>query len=114
VFAESTRSLIRGSSGDDNPAPDGDGIGIFASQHLRVLNNSFKRNDLGMHVDHSTDITIEGNRFTRNAHMGILMEAGRNQVRGNHCARNRDHCIVVAPGNRNVVLRARRDGIGLG
>jgi parallel beta-helix repeat protein len=115
VFAESTRSLVRGSSGNDNPTPDGDGIGIFASQHLRVLNNSFRRNDLGMHVDHSSDITIEGNRFTRNAHMGILMEADRNEVRGNHCARNRDHCIVVAPGNRNVIVgnRASRDNAGI-
>ena len=98
VIAESARSLVRDSSGDDNPEPDGDGIGVFASQHLRILNNSFRRNDLGMHVKDSTDITIEGNRFERNAHMGILMEADRNQVRGNHCARNRDHCIVVGPG----------------
>jgi parallel beta-helix repeat protein len=115
VFAESTRSLIRGSSGDDDPAPHGDGIGIFFSQHLRVLNNSFRRNDLGMHVDHSSDIAIEGNRLTRNAHMGILMEADRNEVRGNHCARNRDHCIVVAPGNRNVIVgnRASRDNAGI-
>jgi parallel beta-helix repeat protein len=115
VIAESARSLVRGSSGDDNPGPDGDGIGIFASRHLRILNNSFRRNDLGMHVDHSTDITIEGNRLARNAHMGILIEADRNEVRGNHCARNRDHCIVVAPGNRNLIVgnRASRDNAGI-
>jgi parallel beta-helix repeat protein len=114
VIAESARSLVRGSSGDDNPEPDGDGIGIFASQHLRILNNSFRRNDLGMHVDQSTDITIEGNRFARNAHMGILMEADRNEVRGNHCKRNSE-CIVVAPGNRNVVAgnRSFRDNGGI-
>ena len=114
VIAESARSLVRGSSGDDNPEPDGDGIGIFASQHLRILNNSFRRNDLGMHVDHSTDIAIEGNRLARNAHMGILMEADRNQVRGNHCRRNGE-CIVVAPGSRNVIVRNRaiRDGAGI-
>ena len=114
VIAESARSLVRGSSGDDNPEPDGDGIGIFASQHLRILNNSFRRNDLGMHVEDSTDITIEGNRLARNAHMGILMEADRNQVRGNHCTRNGE-CIVVAPGSRNVIVRNRasRDGAGI-
>jgi parallel beta-helix repeat protein len=114
VIAESTRSLVRGSSGDDNPGPDGDGIGIFASRHMRIVNNSFRRNDLGMHVDHSTDTTIKGNRIARNAHMGILMEADRNEVRGNHCTRNTD-CIVVGPGSRNVIVgnRASRDSTGI-
>jgi parallel beta-helix repeat protein len=114
VLAESARSLVRDSSGDDNPEPDGDGIGIFASKHLRILNNSFRRNDLGMHVKDSTEITIEGNQFAHNAHMGIVMEADRNQVRGNHCARNRDHCIAVG-GSRNVIVRNRasRDNAGI-
>jgi parallel beta-helix repeat protein len=114
VIAESARSLVRGSSGDDNPGPDGDGIGIFASRHVRILNNSFRRNDLGMHVKDSIGITIEGNRFVRNAHMGIIMEADRNQVRGNHCARNQDHCIAVG-GSRNVIVgnRASRDNAGI-
>ena len=114
VIAESARSVVRDSSGDDNPEPDGDGIGIFASDHLRIVNNSFRRNDLGMHVDHSTAITIRGNRFVRNAHMGILVEADRNEVRGNHCTRNGE-CIVVAPGSRNVIVRNRasHDGAGI-
>jgi parallel beta-helix repeat protein len=113
VIAESTRSLVRGSSGDDNPEPDGDGIGIFGSRHLRILSNSFRRNALGMHIDQSTDIAIQGNRFARNSHMGILMEADRNEVRGNHCTRNRE-CIVVAPGSRNVIVGNRASGDGGG
>jgi parallel beta-helix repeat protein len=114
MIFELVRSVVRDSSGDDNPGPDGDGIGIVASHRLRILDNSFRRNDLGMHVKDSTDITIEGNRIARNAHMGILMEADRNQVRDNHCTRNGE-CIVVAPGSRNVIVRnrARRDGGGI-
>jgi hypothetical protein len=46
--------------------------------------------------------------------MGILMEANRNQVRGNRCTRNGE-CLVVAPGNRNVVAgnRSFRDNGGI-
>ena len=140
VIVKSSRSVVRDSAGNDNPEPDGDGIGIFASRRLRIVGNSFRRNALGMHVEDSTDTLIARNRFARNADMGILMEASRNQVRANRCSRNGE-CIIVAPGNRNVVagnrsfrdhggiaiekgrgnlvarnivLRARRDGIRLG
>ena len=115
VFAESTRSVIRGSSGDENPEPDGDGIGVFASQHLRIVHNTFRRNALGMHIEGSTDVAIERNRLSGNAHMGILMEkSDGNRVRGNRCTHNRE-CVVIAPGSRNVVVRNRasRDGGGI-
>jgi parallel beta-helix repeat protein len=114
VIAESSRSVVRDSSGNDNPEPDGDGIGIYASRRVRIVGNSFRRNALGMHVKDSTDILIARNRFARNPHMGILMEANRNQVRGNRCSRNGE-CIVVAPGNRNVVAgnRSFRDNGGI-
>jgi parallel beta-helix repeat protein len=114
VIAESARSLVRNSAGNDNPVPDGDGIGIFASHRLRIVQNSFRRNALGMHVEDSTDVVIVRNRFSQNSDMGILMEANRNQVRGNRCSRNGE-CIVVAPGNRNVVAgnRSFRDNGGI-
>jgi parallel beta-helix repeat protein len=114
VIAKSSRSVVRDSSGNDNPEPDGDGIGIFASRRLRIVGNSFRRNALGMHVEDSSDILVARNRFARNSDMGILMEANRNQVRGNRCARNRE-CMVVAPGNRNVVAgnRSFRDNGGI-
>jgi parallel beta-helix repeat protein len=121
VIAESSRSVVRDSAGNDNPEPDGDGIGIFASRRLRIVGNSFRRNALGMHVVDSTNILIARNRFARNSDMGILigdiemrMGANRNQVRGNRCSRN-GACIVVAPGRRNVIVRNRasRDGIGI-
>ena len=62
VVSESSRSLI-GDSGDLNPAPDGDGLGIFASHDIRVVDNSFKHNaQPGIHVAFgSNDNVIEGN-----------------------------------------------------
>ena len=114
VIFKSARSVVRDSAGHDNPEPDGDGIGIFASRRLRIVGNSFRRNALGMHVKDSTGILIARNRLSRNPQMGILMEANRNQVRGNRCSRNRE-CIIVAPGNRNVVAgnRSFRDNGGI-
>ena len=116
VVAEVARSVVRDSSGNDNPAPDGDGIGVFASRHLRILDNSFRRNALGMHIEDSSDVLIKGNVFARNPGPAILMQADRNQVRGNRCVRNRA-CIIVGPGNRNVIARNRvfrdREGIAI-
>jgi parallel beta-helix repeat protein len=144
VIADSARSLVRDSSGNGNPAPDGDGIGVFRSRHLRILDNAFRRNARGMHVEDSTNLIIKNNRLAGNSGPGILMQADRNQVRGNRCVRNgvRNHaCIILRPGSRNtiaqnrsfhdgggilieggrgnlvarnVVARARRDGIRLG
>jgi parallel beta-helix repeat protein len=114
VIAESTRSVVRGSSGNRNPGPDGDGIAVFGSRHVRILGNSFRRNELGMHVEASSDILIKGNVFSRNSGPGILMEADRNQVRRNRFVRN-PSAIIVAPGNRNVIVRNRitRGGEGV-
>ena len=116
VLAESARSLVRDSSGSNSPAPEGDGLGLFGSHHIRIVNNSFRRNaQLGIHVVDSHDNLIKGNLFFRNSDFGILMEGHRNQVRGNRCVRN-GTCLIVAPGNRNVIARNRlsRDGSGIG
>jgi large repetitive protein len=138
VVAESARSTIRDSAGNDNPVPDGDGLGVFASHDLRILGNSFRRNALGMHVADSSAVLIRGNVFSRNRTEDIKLEGDRNRVRGNRCARG-GPCVVVLgnrnaiAGNRslrdeggilieqgrgnvvtrNVVVRARRDGIHL-
>jgi large repetitive protein len=109
MVAESSRSLVRDSSGNANPAPDGDGIGVFGSRDLRILENSFGRNTLGMHVEDSSNISIEGNVFSHNSGPGILMEADRNQVRSNRCLQN-EVCIIVGPGSRNVIARNRLTG----
>ena len=110
VIAESAQSVVRDSSGSDNPVPDGDGIGVFASHDLRILRNSFRRNALGMHVAGSREVLIKGNVVARNRTEGIKIEGSRNQVRGNRCARNAA-CISVDRGNRNVIAgnRSLRD-----
>jgi len=113
VIAETGRSVVRDSSGSGNAAPEGDGIGLFGSRHIRILDSSFRRNGLGMHVDDSTNNVIKRNQFSRNG-PGIMMEeADRNQVRRNRCARN-DVCVLVAPGSRNVITwnRSSRDRNG--
>jgi parallel beta-helix repeat protein len=118
VIADSTRSLVRDSSGNGNPAPDGDGVGVFRSRHLRILDSSFRRNARGMHVMDSTNIVIKKNRVSGNSGPGVLIQADRNQVRGNRCVRNgvRNHaCIILRAGSRNMIARNRsfRDGGGI-
>jgi parallel beta-helix repeat protein len=99
VVSEAAQTLIRDSSGSRNPAPEGDGLGIFASHDIRVVDNSFKHNaQPGIHVAFgSNDNLIEGNLISHSG-PGILIEkADRNRVRRNHFVRN-----------SAGVLRARR------
>jgi parallel beta-helix repeat protein len=118
VVFDSARILVRDCTGSDNPAPDGDGMGLFGSHDVRVLHNSFRRNfGPGIHVDGSTDNLIQGNLFSRNQQSATFITASdRNQVRRNRCVRN-EACIIVGNGNGNVIARNRargdRAGIGL-
>lgn len=114
VFADSSHSVIRASAGNANPAPEGDGLGVFASHHLRIVGNDFRRNGLGMHIEDSTNLLVKQNRMTGNRDPGLLMEADRNTVRGNRTARNGSG-IVVARGSRNVIAsnRSMRDDEGI-
>ena len=132
----SSRSVIRGGSFSRNIAPEGDGIGMFGSDHIRIVGNQIRRNPgPGIHVFESTENLIKGNRFARN---DIFLEGNRNRVTGNRSvradlginvfgnrnviARNRVSRPVggigIAEGRgnlvaRNVIVRARRDGIPL-
>jgi parallel beta-helix repeat protein len=106
VVADSARSLVRDSSGNRNPAPEGDGLGLFGSNHIRILHNSFRRNGLGIHVDDSTHNLIKRNRISRNAEFGIFMQGDHNRARRNRCRRN-GTCVLVNPGSRNVITRNR-------
>ena len=114
IVAESARSVVRHSSGNDNVPPEGDGLGVFGSHDIRVVDNAFKRNGLGIHVEDSTDTLIQGNTISRNEGPGIFTQADRNQIRGNVCREN-GICIIVGPGNRNTIARNRveRDGDGI-
>jgi parallel beta-helix repeat protein len=66
VVFGSVRSVVRNGSFSGNIPPEGDGIGLFSSDHLKILDNKIRRNPgPGIHVDHSNDNLIEGNRFSR-------------------------------------------------
>ena len=117
VIADSSRSVIRDSSGNGNPGPDGDGLGVFGSRDLRIVRNSFRRNaQLGMHIEDSPRNLIKGNVVADNGDFGILLEADRNQLRGNRFARDGAAAIQVGPGSRNVIAgnRIRGGGEGIG
>lgn len=119
LISESAQILIRDSSGNDNIPPEGDGIGLFASHHVQILDSSFRHNPgPGIHVAGNHNV-IEGNRISHNS-PGILMggedfRADRNRVRRNRFARNRGG-IILGPGSRNVIARNHlsRDGSGIG
>ncbi len=52
LVAQSARSQVRDSSGSDNIAPEGDGMGVFGSHDLRIVDNTFRSNPgPGIHVD---------------------------------------------------------------
>jgi parallel beta-helix repeat protein len=104
ILFDATRSLVRDSSGSDNLAPDGDGMGVFASDHIRIIGNSFQDNPLGLHVEGSTRNLIRGNAFAGNDG-GIMMEADRNEVKRNRSARDGGGILVL--GNRNLIARNR-------
>ena len=105
VFNELSHSLIRDSAGSNNIPPEGDGMGLFGSHDVRILDSSFRHNPgPGIHVEDSTDNLIKGNLLSSNG-PAILMQADRNRVQRNRVIRGGG--IVVGPGNRNVIARNR-------
>ena len=114
VIANSARTVIRDSSGFDNPRPDGDGLGVFMSHDLRIVHNSFRHNgQLCIHIEGSTKNLVKGNLLSRNGDMGIFLEADGNQVRGNRSVRDGTG-IIVGPGSRNVIAGNRISSGGEG
>jgi parallel beta-helix repeat protein len=109
VIASTIRSLVRNSSATGSLAPDGDGLGLFAARHVRILHNSFRHNaEIGIHMDQSSHNLISGNLFTETSEFAALLITGsnRNEVRGNHSVRDRDG-IIVGPGSGNVIAGNR-------
>jgi parallel beta-helix repeat protein len=115
VVVESTRSVIRGGAFRRNIAPEGDGLGLFGCDHVRVRNNAIRRNPgPGIHMQDSDHNLVKGNVFSRNSPaivMGgdeprpALAKSDRNRIRRNQITRGGG--IGVAPGNRNVVANNR-------
>ena len=106
--AGSSRSVVRDGSYSHNIPPEGDGIGLFGSDHIKIVDNSIKDNPgPGIHVDGSNGNLIKGNLFSHSS-PGVLIggdrgsdRADRNEVRGNRFVRNSGG-IVVFQGSRNV------------
>src|SRR5215212_4440189 len=64
VVAKSARSVVRNSSGSNNPPPEGDGMGLFGAHHVRILHSSFRHNaQPGIHLADSSHNLIKGNVF---------------------------------------------------
>jgi parallel beta-helix repeat protein len=115
VVSESSRSLIRDSSASRNPGPDGDGLGIFASHDIRVVDSSFKHNaQPGIHIAFgSTDNLIERNLISDSGPGISIEKADRNRVRRNRFVRN-SAGVIVAPGSRNLIAHNHFSGDGDG
>jgi parallel beta-helix repeat protein len=116
AVSASTRIVIRNGSSSRNIPPEGDGIGVFSSNHVRIVHNKIRRNaGPGIHVDDSNENLIKGNVFSRNS-PGILMAGDRNQVRRNRIVRH-DAGIILGPASHNVIARNRiikgGDGIAI-
>jgi large repetitive protein len=114
--AGSARILVRNCSGNGTTAAEGDGIGLFDSRRIRVVNSTFKNNaHVGIKPAPSKNSLIKGNLIAGNGDEGFLMEGGsgfriiRNRVVGNGAG------ITLGPGTDNVVRGNRvfrgRDGI---
>jgi parallel beta-helix repeat protein len=115
IFSQ-VRSLVRNSSGDGSLDREGSGLALGDSHHVRILNNSFRRNPHNGIVTFDTNRNlIRGNVFSRNGDEGILVEGGaRFQITRNRFVRNGGG-ITLGPSNRSVVTSNRivggRDGI---
>jgi parallel beta-helix repeat protein len=112
VLSESTRSVIRGGTFRRNIPPDGDGLGLFGCDHIRVRNNAIRHhNGPGIHIQDSHHNLVKGNVFSRNSPAITLggeehsAEANRNRIRRNQITEGGG--ILVGPGNRNIIAKNR-------
>jgi parallel beta-helix repeat protein len=116
----SSRILVRNCSGNRTTAHDGDGIGVFESRHVRILNSSFRHNaHVGIKLAGSTNGVVKGNVAVHNGYAGFILEAGsHNVIKRNHVLRGGDGIrIEKGHGNlvaHNVVAHDRHVGIRLG
>jgi large repetitive protein len=102
----SSRSVIRGGSFSRNIAPEGDGIGVFGSDRIRIVHNKIRRNPgPGIHLFDSKKNVIKKNVFSRNGPALLMERAHRNEVQRNRVSKGGG--ILVAPGNRNEIARNR-------
>ena len=105
VISRSRRSLVRNSSLSSNVPPEGDGIGLFSSDHNRIRHNSIRRNaGPGIHVSDSNHNLIKSNELSKNS-PAIAVEGDGNAIRNNDVSGGDG--IRISPGNRNMVIGNR-------
>jgi parallel beta-helix repeat protein len=104
VLGGSTRGEVRNGSFSHNVAPDGDGIGLFDSDHIKIAGNSIKDNPgPGIHID-GTDNLVKNNRLGKNG-PSMLIDGDDNEVRHNRVVEGGG--ILVGPGDDNVIVANR-------
>jgi parallel beta-helix repeat protein len=101
LFLGASRSLVRDGNFSHNVPPEGDGIGVFGSRHIRIVGNEIRSNEgPGIHLGDSSRNVVRGNKFARNG-PSVFIEGNANHVRDNRIDGGAG--IRVGPGNRNVI-----------
>ena len=97
----SARNLIRGGTFSHNTPPEGDGIGVFDSRHIRIVDNEIGSNEgPGIHLGESSKNVVKENTFARNG-PSVLIEGNANYVSDNRVVGGAG--ILVDVGDRNVI-----------
>jgi parallel beta-helix repeat protein len=115
-IAASAHVLVRNCSGNRSTSDEGNGLGIFGSRRIRVVDSSFRNNvHVGIKPVDSTNSVIEENVMVGNGDEGLLMEGGKGfEIRRNRLDAN-GAGITLGPGTRNVIahnhVSGGRDGI---
>jgi parallel beta-helix repeat protein len=105
VISVSKRVVVRNSSLSSNIPPEGDGIGLFGSNHIRIRRNSIRRNaGPGIHVFDSNRNVIKGNVLAEDG-PAIAVEGNGNTIRNNDVIGGAG--IRVSPGSRNRIIGNR-------
>ena len=106
AVAACARSLVKNSSGNRSTFREGDGLDLFDSHHVRILNSTFRHNaHSGIKPVGSTNSVIKGNLVARNGDEGLPHGGGRGlSDKHNRLVRNGGG-ITLGPGSRNVITR---------
>ena len=100
VVALSTGVEVTRSSGVDGPSEESDGMGLFASSHLRVARNDFSRNDeLGIHMFETKRSSITRNEISENPSPLFVEDSNRNRLSHNLLEQNGGGVALL--GSRN-------------
>jgi parallel beta-helix repeat protein len=115
-IAASANVLVRNCSGNRSTSDEGNGLGLFDSRRIRVVDSSFRNNvHVGIKPVGSKNSLIQGNVIAGNGDEGLLMEGGESfEIRRNRLDANGGG-ITLGPGTGNVITDNRvsggRDGI---